>query len=613
MKKTRQQSDEPYLDYEDLEEEIEELWELLESEKFHFIGEKCQNILEAIEKDFGDDFGQDVRTATLYDDPNKLRRERYLEVLHVYQRTLRGLVIEIIVETDDIKDIDRNSKSYPSLRKEIQDEMYKVAYLLGDNYESKTFITQSDLEELDELWREHCQLLLKREFFKKFKIVIQTLGSLNRKNFHKVTEPYKNLRNLCGECLEILDVMKDSRFFGENDTFIEDYENDVKIYLQILWYLAIKTDLNKADKFLNPNTYTKGLDEQCQVFAAIALMEQVVPHLEEARNLGLSNEATTAILEEYTEYLYKIITHEEARIGRSGLHQLQETDRILSEGGLHDNKQDIDLSIPEDFRGDIEASYCSLEDHRRSYGEMLRNETEVYIRQEDKQEFDGLLEKAARGVGVQEVPLEKSQDGQKKIIRAYRYEFKKGSRDQEPVVFMMKHENTQKGEIRLLHKEWVEDLYVAWKEVKKLDDMKTLIKRCTKNQKKIKYRLAFAFKFFRKTWFAFRLREHKLIAVPNPEGRVLRQEVDVDHALDAMKESIFFKFFEELKMRYRSRYGVKLQKLRWAWFAERELKEGYFKKPKYNYLKYIHTRWKKKVKRHYKTLRILSKRNENDD
>ncbi len=597
-------------DYEDLEEKIEDLWDLLESEKFHFAYEECQTILKAIEADLADDFGLDPHTATLYDDPHEERRECYLETLQIYQRALRGLIIEIIIETDDIKDIDRNWKTYHALQEHILKETYKVAYLLGENYSSKTFITCSDVETLYDVFRNHCQFLLKQEFFKKFKIVIQTLGNLNRKNFHKVTEPYKNLRNICHECLRILEVMRDSRFFGEHDTFIEDYERDIKIYLQILWYLAIKTDLNKSDKFLNPNTYNKGLDQHLQIFAALFLMAQVIPHLVQARAAGLSDQATTALLEEYAEYLYKILTHEEARIMKDGLQQVQETEKILAGGYSHGYDQEIDLSIPEEKRAVIEETYRSLTDCQHMFGEMLSNEAGEYLHQDDSKKFAKLLEKAARGTGLQEEFLKTGQEEQNTIIKPYRYEFRKSSREREPAVFAA---NRHKTEIRLLHNEWVEDLYTAWKAFKKLNYMKDIVDGCTRVQEKIKYRMQFAFKFFKKAWFAFRIRKHKRIAVPNPEGRVLLENVSIDQALKAMHTDLFFSFFEELKMRHRSRFGIKLQRLRWAWFAERELKEAYFEKPKYNYLQYIHSRWKEKVKEHYRTLRRLSKRGDDDN
>jgi hypothetical protein len=404
--------------------------------------------------------------------------------------------------------------------------------------------------------------------------------------------------------------MRDRRFFGEHDTFIEDYERDVKIYLQILWYLAIKTDLNKSDKFLNPNTYNKGLDQHLQIFAALFLMTQVIPHLVEARAIGLSDQATTALLEEYAEYLYTILTHEEARVMKGGLQEVQETEKILARGYSHDDGQEIDLSIPEEKRAVIEETYCSLADCQHMFGEMLVNETEVYLDQDANKEFIELLEKAARGVGLKEASLKAGQEDQPPIIKPYRYEFRKGSREREPVVFVT---NEHKVEIRLLHNEWVEDLYTAWIAFKKLEYLKEIVDGCTRIQEKIKYRMQFAFKFFKKTWFAFRIRKHKRVAISNPEGRVLQEDVSVDQALKDLHTNLFFSFFEELKMRHRSRYGIKLQRLRWAWFAERELNEEYFEKPKYNYLQYIHSRWKEKVKEHYRALRRLSQREEDDD
>lgn len=482
MQKIHDQPIKSDLDYDRMEDQIDLLWEFLESGQYHLIQEKCQHLLKVIEQDLADDFGQDLKTETLYQDPNEERRECYLEVLHVYHKALRSLVIELIIHTDGRTEVDQNFKRYHALKHDIQGEMSKVAYLLGDHYTSRTFITPSDLDQMNKLMREHCQLILKREFFKTFKIVIQTLGNLERKNFHKVTEPYKNLRKLCEQCLNILEVMRDGRFFGQYDMFIEDYERDVKIYLQILWYLAIKTDLNKTDKFLNPNTYSRGLDAQCQVFAALLLMEQVLPHIEEARNVGLSDQATIVLLEEYAECLYKIITHEEEQIKKDGLQQLQEPDRVLAE-----------------------------------------------------------------------------------------------------------------------------------QELKKLKAMKDIVELYTEQQEKTKYRMEFAIKLFKGTPFAFRLGEHKRIAVPNPEGRVLRHDISIEQALEVLKDLRFSTFFKGLKMKYRSRSGLKLQALRWSWFAERELQAGHFEKPKYNYLKYIHTRWKEKVQEHYSTLEQLSRREYEDE
>ncbi len=615
MKNTRKQSDDSCLDYEDMEEQIEELWEFFESEKYHTVCDTCQHILDAIEKDIADDFGEDITTETLYEDSNERRRKSYIEVLEVYKNALRSLVIELLIQTDDIKDIDPSFTNYQSLRHEIQGEIYKVAYLLGWNYGSGTFITPSGLEELDKLMREHCQFILKREFFKRFKIVIQELGNLDRKNFHKVTEPYKNLRKVCGQCLNLLDVMKDDRFFGAKDTFIEDYEKDVKIYLQILWYLGIKTDLNKIDKFLNPNTYSGGLDAHCQIFAALSLMQQVIPHLKDARNVGLSNKASKDLLEEYTEYLYKIITHEEGKIKEEGLQQLWETDRIVSEGYTHDYYKGFDLSLPEDAGSEIEKVYGSLDDLKHGYAEKVRNEAAAYILQKDIQEFEDILEKASRGVGVREEPVKgkAKQAGQKKRRRVYRYEYNRNPRIQEPVVFVITRKGVNKREFRLLHKAWVEALYVTWKKLKKLKHIHEIIEQHTERQEKTKYQMDFAIKFFKKKFFAFRLGEHKRIAIPNPEGRILRGDTNVVRVLEFLQEPLFSAFFEELKMLYRSRSALKVQKLRWSWFAERELKEGHFEKPKYNYIKYIHTRWKEKVKAHYATLRQLSKRKDDED
>lgn len=610
-KRVGEKPDDSSLDYKDLEEQVEDLWQVLEDRKYHTVRDECQNILEAIEKDLADDFGQNLHVTTLYEDPYKLRRKIYLEALKLYKQALQSLVLELIIETEEHSDIGRNFESYQSLRNGIHVEISKVAYILGRNYESETFITPADLDSLDKLMREHCQFLLKQEFFHKFKLVIQALGRLDRKDFHKVTEPYKNLRKSCEQCLDLLAVMKDGRFFGEEDTFIEDYEKDVKIYLQILWYLAIKTDLNKIDKFLDPNTYSQGLDAHCQVFAALSLLVQILPHLEKARDTGLIDNAVTEILEEYAEYLYKIITHEEDQLDKEELQQLRETDRILADGYSTEFYKEVDLSPPEDAPEDFEKSYCAVDDLKQTYGEKIRNEAEGYISQEDTREFEVLLEKSALGVGIREKSLaeEESSDEKKKARKIYRYKYHRGgARDSVPAVVVMERGFDKKREIKLLHKGWAGQLYDAWRKIKKLQYMKGIIEQHTKTQQKTKYRMDFAVKFFKKRFFAFRLGEHKRIAVPNPEGRVLRQDTSVDQALASLKASIFLTFFKELKMQYRSRNGLKMQRLRWGWFAERELKEEYFKKPKYNYLKYIHTRWKEKVKNHYKTLQRFSKR-----
>ena len=139
MKKSSKSPEILRLDYEDLEDQIEVLWDLLESRKYSLVRDRCQRTLTAIEKDLADDFGQDIETITLYEDRNEERRECYLEALNLYQKTLRSLAIELIIQTDGLGDIDRNFEQYQLLRHDIQDELYKVAYLLGQDYKSQTF------------------------------------------------------------------------------------------------------------------------------------------------------------------------------------------------------------------------------------------------------------------------------------------------------------------------------------------------------------------------------------------------------------------------------------------------------------------------------------------
>jgi hypothetical protein len=455
----------------EIEDSIELAWKFLEDRKYHRARETCQTSLTNIEHDLARDFGQNLQTSTLYEDPDEERREHYLDVLNVYQKTLRSLVLELLLETDDIQDIDPNYERYQALQSDMLHNVSKVTYILGWDYDSQIFLTSDDVEHFDELVREHCQYLLKSEFFKTFKIVIQTLGSLDRKNFHLITEPYRNLRGLCDRCLEVIALMKDERFFGPEDTFVEDYERDVNLYLQILWYLAIKTDLNKIEKFLHPNTYSGGLDVQCQIFAAVSLMEEILPHLRQAQSVGLCDRVSQDIIETYAEYWYCILKHEE---------------------------------------------------------ESIRRETEH---------------------------VEENQD-------------------------------------RLEH----------------IQTLKVIIEQHTIQHTKTKSRVDFAYKLFLKTRFALRLQDHRLVTVENPEGRILRQDITLHATLTALDAPIFTSFFHQLRLQYRSRNGVKLQKLRWSWFAERSLPDGYFDTPKYNYLKYIHARWKEKVQAHYKALHQLSRR-----
>ncbi len=136
MKKLSKSSGNPYLDYENMEDQIEVLWDLLESRKYSIVRDNCQRILDAIGQDLADDFGQDIRTSTLYEDSNEDRRECYLETLNVYQKALQSLAIELIIQTDSRDDIDRNAERYQSLKHDIQGDMHKVAYLLGRDYKS---------------------------------------------------------------------------------------------------------------------------------------------------------------------------------------------------------------------------------------------------------------------------------------------------------------------------------------------------------------------------------------------------------------------------------------------------------------------------------------------
>lgn len=600
-----------------MEESIESLWEALESRKYHSAREQCEALLMSIEQDLGDDFGRDTTTFTLYDDPNTLRRNRYLELLQVYQKTLRSLVIELMLKTDNLQVINPNLDQYQKLRQDIQHAMSKVAYLFGDQYDSRTFITASDVVLIDEMVREHCRFVLKSEFFNTFKIVIQTLGSLDRKNFHQVTEPYKNLRELCHKCLQILAFMKDDRFFGPQDTFLEDYERDVNIYLQILWYLGLKTDLNKIDKFLHPNTYSKGLDQQCQVFAAVLLLEEILPHLEKALAAGLSDRAAQDLIEVYAEHWYTVLNNEEKLPETEGLWQIQETDRILAQGASPDYAEDFDLSpAAEDVA--ITTTYHPVEQLQQDYAEILANEQVVYLQPDDRRTFEEILDKAAVGVGLKEEPVEEEDEEEDEeqrqvpTIKAYRYKYWQGIKSQSLAVLVMRETQRSADHTRLLHAEWVEQIYAAWKRQKKLGYMKVTIEKHTDRHEKTKYRVDFAFKLFKGSRFGFRFQDHKLIKVPNPDGRILRPDTTLIHTIKSLNVPVFSEFLHELRLFYRSHHGLKLQALRWAWFAERELPEGYFDTPKYNYLKYIHTRWKEKVKKHYKALHRLSKRDDDD-
>ena len=612
----RDSSEQAAINYDELEDQyLEKLWDDLKLEKYHQVCDQCQSVLTTVEQDLADDFGENLQSFTLFDDPNEDRREAYLEALHLYQLALRGRAKELILHTKDLKDIDANLESYAKLRQEIQARTSTVAYLLGKNYDHEVFFSPSELEELDRLMRTHCQVLLKQEFFRQMQLVIEALGPLDRQDFHLVTEPYKNLRELCHQCLHILTLIREPRFFSEEEIFLEDYERDVHVYLQILWYLAIKTDLNKIEKFLHPNTYSEGLDEFCQVFAAIALLEEVVPHLDEARQRRLSDNAATILLEDYAEYVQTVIAHEAEKNGKRGLHQLLETDRLLAEGAVPDGIQEAELVIPENKVERLKAMYVPLEDLQHTYQELIRNDPQIAVQQKASQEFGKLLEQAARGIGLREEPGKPAEDSTPPPVRtAYRYEYDRGVRGTEPVVWAAPPQIGALPVTRFLHKEWAADLYEDWKNQQVLAYMQQIIERHTSIKEKTRYRIDFAIKFFKKTSFAVRLGEHKRIAVPNPNGRALRPDVKVDQFLQALHDPAFAKLFEDLKVKYQSRDGVKLQRLRWEWFAERELPPDCFETPKYDYLKYINTHWQEKLDDHYRLLdQLLRKKSDDND
>ena len=143
--------------------------------------------------------------------------------------------------------------------------------------------------------------------------------------------------------------------------------------------------------------------------------------------------------------------------------------------------------------------------------------------------------------------------------------------------------------------------------------MQQILDQHTGKQEKIRYRLDFAIKLFKKQAFAIKLGEHERIAVPNPDGRALRPETSVEQFLQALHDPIFTRFFEALKVTYQSRDGVKVQRLRWGWFAERELPADCFETPKYDYLSYINTRWQEKLEEHYRTLDQFTPGKSGDD
>lgn len=596
------------LDYDELEDKIETVWELLEARKYQMAREVCQVFLRAIEHDLGDDFGQDLATATLYDDTHEDRRESYLALLRAYQQALRHVVLELLMNLKNSKDIDGSYPMYQSLRREIEKEISTAAFLFGEQAVPSTFLTDDDLREFDASLRDRCRFVLQDEFLHTFSIVVQTLGNLDRKDFHLITEPYRDLRVVCNESLKILEIMQDERFFGKEDGGIKHYVQDVKRYLQILWYLAIKSDLNKIAKFLDPNTYSKGMDQFCQVFASLSLLEEILPHLEAARAVGLSDLAAAELLEDYTEYWYVVIQHEEITLRQTELYQILETGRIMADGySLEEHT--FDLKAAEADREYI-AGYRPVETCLSRYAEQIQQESNKYLRPANIQEFHDIVVQAAIGIGLkEEATAETSPQSDQPIQRrtAYRYEYCEGERIRLPAVLVMNPPSPQSGEIRVLHEKWVERLYKAWKHWKRLQYLKILLDRHTVRQTKTKYRIDFPLIFLRGTPFAFRLGEYDLIAEENPDGRKLRPDTPIAEALDTLKSPLFSQLTAELKLQYRSQDAVKLQGLRWAWFAQRELPDGYFERPKYDYLKYVETCWLEKRQEHERALqKILS-------
>jgi hypothetical protein len=124
-----------------IEDRLDLVWKLVRDRKYHQAREQCQDVLEEIEHSLAYDFGQDVTTFTLYDDDNEERRESYLDTLKVFQHILRCLVFELLLESDDVKDVESGYARYQELRHDIQQAVSKTAYLLGDDYDSEIFFT----------------------------------------------------------------------------------------------------------------------------------------------------------------------------------------------------------------------------------------------------------------------------------------------------------------------------------------------------------------------------------------------------------------------------------------------------------------------------------------
>lgn len=603
------------LDYEEIEDKLEDVWDNVHAKKYHLAQDLCQVLLRAIEKDLGDDFGQDQTTATLYEDSQEIRRKSYLNVLQAYQQTLRHLVYEILLHITQPNDLDPHVKEYQTLRETITKEISTAAYLLGQ-YNRSVFLTAEDVDDFDEAVREHGQFVLKDAFLMTFKIVVQTLGNLNRADFERITEPYKDLRALCEQSLQILNRMHDDRFFGSEDAFIQDYMRDVSLYLQILWYLGIKSDLNKIDKFLDPNTYSQGLDQFCQVFAALLLLEGTLSNLDEACWVGLNSQAVTELLEEYIEYWIKIIQHEEQGLKQTELYQILETDRLVTEGlapAAYQHAFDLRASEgrPEQFQG-----YLPLEAYPARYAERIAQEPVAYVQQADLQEFEQILQDAAIGIGVKVEANGQATDpaGQAARKMVFRYEYGEGERLRQPAVLLMVAPHDPTITIRLLHEKWVERIYKAWTLQKRLRMMRAQLDQHVVPHEKTKYRLQFPTILFLGTPYAIRFGEYKPVKVPNPDGRKLRPDTTIAKALDTLRLPIFATLLADLKLQYRSLDGVKLQALRWEWFAQRKLPDGYFEAPKYDYLKYVNSDWKEKQQRHAQMLRkLIETDDEHDD
>lgn len=454
-----------------IEEELDLAWGFLEDRKYFQAQQQCRTALGTIEQHLARDFARDLTAFTLFDYEHSELRDSYLAILDVYQRVLVSQVVALLLSTDDINDLDVQYERYQTLRRQIVQDISHAAYLLGNDYGTDIFLTRADMPHLDDLVRQHCQFLLKRDFFRTFKIVIQALGPLDRDDFHRVTEPYKTLRDLCDRCLAVLARMKDQRFFGPVDVFIEKYEHDVQVYQQILWYLGLKSDLNKVDKFLHPNTYSGGQDTQTHVFEAVELLQDVLPHLQQARAAGLGPQATTTILELYAEHWCVILNYE--------------------------------------------AAQCADETANR--------------------------------------------DGNESRLRL-------------------------------------------------MADLRAIFERYTEQQTTTRKRIQFSHKFLKKTRLAFRLQDHDIIEVPNPDGRALKRAAQIPDFLNALDTPLLTEMIHDLRLQYRSRFGLKMQRLRWSWFAERALPEGFFEPLHFEYLDYIQHRWKANISDHYDLLQRLAAR-----